>query len=140
VILQQAVRFAAVGVLGFLVDAGVLSVARSLLGLDLYSSRALSYLAAVTATWALNRAFTFKEHASAAKLREWARFCAANTGGGAVNLGVYALLVNYVPLVHEVPVLGVAAGSLSGLLVNFTLSRIYVFRAHRVRPASSGGQ
>lgn len=54
-ILQQAVRFAAVGVLGFLLDAGVLSFGRS-------------------------------------------------------------------------------------LLVNFTLSRLYVFRAHSVRPVSSGGQ
>lgn len=127
-ILRQALRFAAVGVLGFLVDAGVLMAGRSLLGLDLYSSRALSYVAAVTSTWALNRAFTFKEYASSSKLVEWARFFAANTVGGAVNLGVYAALVNFVPLVREFPVLGVAAGSLSGLGVNFTLSRIYVFR------------
>lgn len=139
-ILRQAVRFAAVGVLGFFVDAGVLMAGRSVLGLDLYSGRALSYIAAVTSTWALNRAFTFKEYASSSKLVEWARFFAANTLGGTVNLGVYAALVNYVPVVHALPVLGVAAGSLSGLLVNFTLSRIYVFRAHSVRPASSGGQ
>jgi putative flippase GtrA len=128
VILRQALRFAAVGVLGFLVDAGVLLAARSLLGLDLYSSRALSYVAAVTSTWALNRAFTFREYASSSKLVEWARFFAANTVGGAVNLGVYAALVNFWPLVRQVPVLGVAAGSLSGLFVNFTLSRLYVFR------------
>ena len=139
-ILRQALRFAAVGVLGFLVDAGVLMAGRSVLGLDLYSARGLSYIVAVTSTWALNRAFTFKEHASSSKLVEWARFFAANTLGGAINLGVYAALVNYVPVVHAVPVLGVAAGSLSGLCVNFTLSRLYVFRAHTVRPVASGGQ
>jgi putative flippase GtrA len=131
VIVRQALRFAAVGVLGFLVDAGVLMATRSLPGLNLYSGRAVSFLAAVTATWALNRSFTFKEHASPSMLKEWVRFCAANALGGAVNLGVYAWLVNSVSLVHNSPVLGVAAGSLSGLAVNFTLSRVFVFRAHR---------
>jgi putative flippase GtrA len=128
VIRRQALRFAAAGAVGLVVDAGVLLAGRSLLGWDLYSSRALSYVAAVTVTWALNRAFTFKEYASSSKLVEWARFFAANTVGGAVNLGVYAALVNFVPRVHELPVLGVAAGSLSGLCVNFTLARTYVFR------------
>ncbi len=136
-IVRQALRFAGVGVLGFFVDAGVLTAARTIIGLDLYSARALSFVAAVTSTWAMNRAFTFKEHASASMLREWARFCAANAVGGAVNLGVYAALINNVPLVHDHPVLGVAAGSLSGLFVNFTLSRLFVFREHSVRPVSS---
>ena len=139
-IVRQALRFAGVGVLGFFVDAGALTAGRSLFGLDLYSARAVSFLAAVTATWALNRAFTFKEHASSSMLKEWARFCAANAVGGAVNLGVYAWLVNETGVVHDTPVLGVAAGSLSGLLVNFTLSRIFVFRAHTVRPVSSGSR
>ena len=35
-IVRQALSFAGVGVLGFLVDAGVLIAGRSLLGLDLY--------------------------------------------------------------------------------------------------------
>jgi putative flippase GtrA len=136
--LRQALGFAAVGVLGFFVDAGTLMAGRSLLGLDLYSARALSYVAAVTSTWALNRAFTFKEYASASRLREWAHFFAANTVGGAVNLGIYAALVNYVPLVHQLPVLGVVAGSLSGMSVNFTLSRIFVFRTSIVRAPGTG--
>lgn len=127
-IFRQALRFAAVGVVGFFVDAGVLMAARALLGMDLYTARALSYIAAATSTWAMNRTFTFKEHASAAWLKEWARFFAANLVGGGVNLGVYAALVKYVPLVYQHPVLGVAAGSLSGMCVNFVLSRVYVFR------------
>ena len=139
-IVRQALSFAGVGVLGFLVDAGVLMAGRSLLGLDLYSARAVSFLAAVTATWALNRAFTFKQHASASMLKEWARFCAANAVGGAVNLGVYVWLVNFVGVVHNFPVLGVGAGSLSGLAVNFTLSRLFVFRAHHAQAASPGNR
>jgi putative flippase GtrA len=127
-IVRQALRFAAVGVFGFGIDAGVLTFAMSVMGLSLYSARALSFLVAVTSTWAMNRTFTFKEHASASLLKEWAKFCAANSVGGAVNLGTYALLVNTLAIAHDRPVVGVAAGSLAGLLVNFTLSRTFVFR------------
>lgn len=123
-----ATRFALVGALGFLVDAGVLSLATSLLGLNLYLGRALSFLAAVTFTWALNRRITFPHARSSSRLGEWARFCAANSLGGAVNLGIYGLLVISTPLVRNHPTLGVAAGSLSGLAINFTLSHTFVFR------------
>jgi putative flippase GtrA len=128
VIVRQAVRFAAVGVVGFGVDAGVLTLAMSVLGMSLYSGRALSFVVAVTSTWAMNRTFTFAEHASASLVKEWARFCAANAVGGAVNLGTYVLLVSTLAIAHDQPVVGVAAGSIAGLLVNFTLSRTFVFR------------
>jgi putative flippase GtrA len=132
VIARQGLRFAAVGVVGFFVDAGVLTLAMSLLGLNIYSARVLSFLTAVTATWAMNRAFTFKERASPSMVKEWVRFCAANAVGGLVNLGTYVLLVNTVAIAHDLPVVGVAAGSLAGLSVNFTLSRIFVFHGKDV--------
>jgi putative flippase GtrA len=128
VIARQALRFAGVGVVGFFVDAGVLTLAMSLLGLNRYSARCLSFLVAVTATWAMNRTFTFKQGASSSLLREWLRFCAANAVGGLVNLGTYAWLSSSFAIAREFPVAAVAAGSLSGLLVNFTLSRLFVFR------------
>jgi len=132
VIARQAVRFAAVGVVGFFVDAGVLTLSIPLLGLNIYSARVLSFVTAVTATWAMNRAFTFKERASPSMVKEWARFCAANSVGGLVNLGTYVLLVNTVTVAHDLPAVGVAAGSLAGLLVNFTLSRVFVFHGKDV--------
>jgi putative flippase GtrA len=132
VIARQALRFAAVGVVGFFVDAGVLTLAMSLLGLNIYTARVLSFLTAVTATWAMNRAFTFKQRASPSMVKEWVRFCAANAVGGLVNLGTYVLLVNTVTIAHDLPVVGVAAGSLAGLAVNFTLSRIFVFHGKDV--------
>jgi putative flippase GtrA len=126
--MRQFLSFAAVGTVGFLVDAGVLYLAMHLLGAGLYAGRLLSYLAAATATWALNRRYTFHARRSAARGAEWARFLAANAAGGIVNYTAYALLVSTSPLAASHPVLGVAAGSLSGLLVNFTLSRLVVFR------------
>jgi putative flippase GtrA len=127
-VLRQFVSFGLVGVAGFVIDAGVLYLALGL-GLGLYVGRALSYLAAVTGTWILNRRYTFaRSPASGGLLLEWLRFVVSQLTGATVNLGAYALLVHSVPLVGQYPVLGVAAGSLSGLLVNFSVARAYVFK------------
>ena len=52
-------------------------------------------------------------------------------GGFSVNYAVYALMLWMLPLVHRWPVLGVAAGSVAGLVVNFVLARRFVFRRAR---------
>ncbi len=52
----------------------------------------------------------------------------ANLTGGLVNYLTYAWLVSQFPVVRENPVLGVAAGAIAGLSVNFTLSKMLVFR------------
>jgi putative flippase GtrA len=96
-------------------------------GLGLYGGRAVSYLSAVSATWLLNRRYTFRRTSDGNKLHQWARFVVSQLAGASLNLGVYALLVHASPLVAHEPVIGVAAGSLSGLLVNFSIARIFVF-------------
>jgi putative flippase GtrA len=62
-------------------------------------------------------------------VRQWALFLALNLIGFACNYGTYAALVAGVPLVARNPVLGVAAGSLAGMIGNFLLSRRFVFGA-----------
>ena len=64
---------------------------------------------------------------------EWLRFMVTNLSGGAVNLAVYWLLVAVSPFVNTYPILGVAAGALSGMTVNFFASRWLVFTADRTR-------
>lgn len=122
----QLARFALVGVIGFLVDAGTLQAYLALLPGHFFSGRAISYLAAASTTWALNARFTFGQQ-TRAPLAQWGRFLLFNLSGGAVNYGVYAILVASVPLVESHPAIGVAAGSLSGLGVNFAVSRRFVF-------------
>jgi putative flippase GtrA len=55
------------------------------------------------------------------------RYLAANAIGGLANYATYALLVATVEPVRRWPVLAVAAGSVAGLLLNFFLSRRFVF-------------
>lgn len=123
----QFLRFAAVGAAGFLVDAGALWLAMQA-GAGPLGGRALSYLAAATFTWALNRRLTFREAGAGGALAQWARFLAVNAVGGAVNYAVFAALVLAGGAFAAHPTLAVAAGSASGLVFNFAFSKRLVFR------------
>jgi putative flippase GtrA len=129
---RQFLRFGMVGAAGFLVDAGTLWTVRRVIDLDLYSARGISYLAAATATWALNRRYTFIAAPRRAALRQWLCFLIVNLGGGAVNYSTYAALIAFTPLAQLPawlgPTLAVGAGSLAGLAVNFVTSRRWVFK------------
>ncbi len=121
-------KFGMVGVAGLLVDMSVLFLVMSYAGLGPYSARAISFLSAATTTWALNRNFTFRGAHEGTLLRQWAKFIAANSVGGFFNYLTYAALIASTATVASHPFLGVAAGSLAGMLFNFTASKKLVFR------------
>lgn len=123
----QFMRFGLVGAVGFVIDAGVLSLLINITQLGPYISRIISYLCAATVTWLLNRTFTFAVRANKSISTEWLKYISANLLGALLNYGIYSILVMHVAIVNVHPVLGVAAGSFAGMLVNFSLSRIYVF-------------
>ena len=129
--LVRFIRFSLVGVVGFVVDSVTLEAALAI-GSGPYIGQIIAYAVAATGTWWLNRRFTFRSQVDG-KSREWARYITANFVGGLVNYSVFASGEGFIPLVRDHPLLGVAAGSLSGLAVNFSLSSRYVF-APRRRP------
>jgi len=132
-IVRQFFSFGVVGVAGFVVDAGVLTLMLHTTRAGPYLGRVVSFLCAATTTWALNRIFTFRDHVTRHTLgAQWLRFLAANAIGGSVNFGTYSLLLATTALFAAYPVLAVAVGALAGMTVNFTLSRTYVF-AHKAR-------
>lgn len=124
---HQFFRFAAVGVIGFLVDATVVYLCVYGLGLGVISGRLVSFAVAVTVTWLLNRTFTFDKSAHASWMGEWMSFVAANSLGFLVNYLTYLLTLKLLPDMLVSLLLAVAAGSISGLFVNFFLSKRYVF-------------
>ena len=128
-LLGEILRFGIVGVVGFVVDAGVLTLGLRA-GTGPWLGRVLSYVVAATVTFSLNRAWTFRTAArSRPMMRAWSMFLVINLVGFLCNYGAYAALIATVPLVRELPVLGVAAGSLAGMAGNFLLSRRFVFRS-----------
>ncbi len=127
-LIRQFGMFGLVGIAGLLVDMAALRLLLNGIGLDFYSARVLSFLAAATTTWALNRRFTFREANHAPLLRQWAAFVAANSLGGVVNYTVYAALVSTLALCARWPEIGVAAGSVAGMFLNFAASKRLIFR------------
>lgn len=125
--MRRLFRFAVSGTAGFLVDAGLLAALVTGLDLNPYLARIPSFLSAVTTTWLINRYWTFADRRGRHAGAEWRRYLLAMSGGAAVNYGVYALLLATVALVAAWPVLGVAAGSLAAMVVNFASSSRWIF-------------
>ena len=123
---RQLLRFALNGVAGALADTAALYLALAL-GAGHYAGRLLSFLFAVWVTWRLNRLYTFDATESA--WHEWWRYLAAMLGGGAVNYATYMLLLQLVlPAARWAPAVGVALGSLAGMVFNFFSAKYFVFR------------
>ena len=121
------IRFSIVGTIGLLVDLTLLYFLLYLVGTDPYLGRVGSFLGAVTVTWFLNRTFTFRDAAPEDHGRQWLRFVAVNSLGAVVNYGIYVLVLAVGTASAALPGIGVAAGSLAGLVFNYSLSRRFVF-------------
>ncbi|WP_051554065.1 GtrA family protein [Desulfobulbus elongatus] len=124
-LLRQLGRFSLVGVAGFVVNAGLVEILVGFVGP--VWAQGIAFPAAATATWWMNRRYTFGA-SNLAVHREWLRYVLANSLGWLLNNGTYLLLVFIFPAAAVHPALAVAGGSLAGLSANFVLSRRMVFR------------
>ena len=126
---SRILRFGVVGAAGYVVNAAALGIVHHLLALNYYASYVPAFLIAVTFTWWGNRILTFREHSARANLlTEWAKFVAANLVGFCANYALYASFLRFAPAPGNNPFLAQAAGTLFGLVFNFTLSKRFVFR------------
>ena len=122
---RQIWRFGLVGVVGYIVNAGMVEMLVQSMGP--VKAQMWAFPAAVTVTWWLNRQFTFG--ASAHRLHhEWLRYVLANLLGWAANNGCYLWMIFSVPLAYQHPAIAVAVGSLAGMVLNFSASRLIVFK------------
>ena len=126
--IRQLAMFGVGGVIGFVVDAGILQVLVVGLAWDRYSGRLISFLCAATATWIFNRHFTFHGPRRHSLLGEWMRYIIAMSGGFACNYAAYSALVYFFNLDRRELILAVAAGSVAGMGINFVGSRYWVYR------------
>lgn len=122
----QVGRFAVVGSIGFFVDAGVLSALLSVSAATPVVARIWSILAAITATWVMNRNLVF--HRTANRRREYLQYVLVQGVGAMLNFVIYVWLIRNHPLFHSHPVLAVAVGAGVVLLINFFLLEKWVYR------------
>jgi putative flippase GtrA len=120
--------FLGVGAIGFLVDVGAFTILLHGLGVGAYASRGIAFALAVATTYALNRGIVWRARAAESRAAEGARYLAASLAAGACNLATYAAIVAIAGTAFPLPHLALAAGVGVGLLVNFALYEMVVFR------------
>lgn len=129
---KQFIKFALVGCLGFLIDAMVFWLASH--WLPFASARALSFWVAVTSNWWFNRLFTFKEAERSERLhRQWSKFFIVCLLGFIPNWGIFVSLMwlgHLQGIAHWpwYPYVAMVPGILAGMMINFSLSRGWVFK------------
>jgi putative flippase GtrA len=132
---KEVRRFLLVGVVGFLIDAALLVLAHDLLMLEWPIARLVSFIAAATVTWLLNRSLTFAARAGRATIEQWRRYVAVNGAGAALNLTVFMLLIYLAPPLADRPIVALALAAAVALAFNFLGTRAIVFKldttAHR---------
>jgi putative flippase GtrA len=127
--LGRFATFAAVGFAGFIVDAAILSALVHVFEWHPYNARALSFTAAVTATWSLNRRWVFSRTSDVT--REYGAYFGVQTVGAGINLGTFALVIAVVPSLARYPVVPLAAGAALALVFNYAAASRWVFAATR---------
>jgi putative flippase GtrA len=123
-LVQQLVRFVAVGLVGAVVDLSVYSLALHL-GVGTTAARALSFVAGTTTAYVLNRRWAFEVEASR---RRAAGFALLYGTTFFVILGVNALALAVLPESSWRVTLAWALSQGVGTAVNFVMLRLVVFR------------
>ena len=153
---RQFLMFCIAGLMGLVVDTAVLYATAPWLGW--YGARLLSFFCAASTTWAVNRRFTFAAQGPeravdpspvSHTLAQYLRYMASMLVGGAVNYALYvATLKGFglhastawmgIELSPWLGFMGVALGSVGGLLFNFVSARYFVFAPDDANPTDRG--
>ena len=126
--LPPLLRFGLVGGVGFAIDGGLLPALVALAGWGPIAARAVSFPAAVLATWWLNRNVTFQGAAAGSAWASLARYVAVSLVGSSVNVGIYTALVLGSAALAAHPIVPFAAASIAALGFNYLGSKHFAFR------------
>jgi putative flippase GtrA len=132
-IAEQVPAFAAIGLIGYFIDAGITFAAAKYLGLSPELARPPGFLVATVANFTLNRSITFR-HARTPLFRAFLRYCGVAAVGLAVNYAVYSACVWFAPhagiiVTPAILPLFVAAGSGAAMVLTFLGFRFFAFRS-----------
>ncbi|CAH1648059.1 MULTISPECIES: GtrA family protein [unclassified Chelatococcus] len=126
----KVAAFLVAGGIGFLVDAGLLWMGLNRWELSALSARAISFTAAMLTTWVLNRSLAFARQRDRARGQgvELALYGLATLFSGAINIGLYLVVIAMLGREGVFPFIALAAGVGAGLVSNFLLYNHVVFR------------
>jgi putative flippase GtrA len=129
---EQIPAFAAIGVIGYFVDAGITFLGAKYLGLSPELARPPGFIVATIVNFLLNRSITFR-HSRAPLFRAFLRYCGVASVGLAVNYSLYSACVVLAPragvaVTPAILPLFVAAGSGAAMVLTFLGFRFFAFR------------
>jgi putative flippase GtrA len=127
---RELMSYLAVGGVGFLIEAVILTVLTQVAGWSPWLARVPSFITAVLATWALNRRHTFPERGLRHRSLEAFFYMAIQSAGVVINLAIYSACL-LLPQLARFPVIALAAGSLGGLVSNYLLSSRVLYGRNR---------
>ena len=130
---KQIPAFAAIGLVGYFIDAGITYVCAKYLGMSPELARPPGFIIATLVNFILNRSITFR-HSRAPLFRAFLRYCGVASVGLAVNYAVYSACVALAPRIGiavtpAILPLFVAAGSGAAMVLTFVGFRFFAFRA-----------
>jgi len=131
---QELLKFIAVGSVGFVVEAVILTTLTVYAAWTPWQARIPSFLSAVLITWALNRRHTFPQRGLQRRSTEVFFYTVIQSGGALINLAVFGCCLFLWPQLERAPVIPLAIGAVAGFAFNFLLSSKWLYS--RLRPAS----
>ena len=124
--LNSALKFGAVGCLGFITDATLLKLGVGL-GLTPAAARAFSLLSAMQVTFLVNGLLVFRCLKPGRLPHQWAGYMVANSLGNIANYFIFLAFVSSRWPVISDHLVALAAGSFSAWMVNYAGTRFLVF-------------
>ena len=132
-LLAKIFSFASIGFINVAVDVSIFTIALQFLGLPLIVSNVISWLVAVTGSYAMNAKITFgRETGGALSVARYLRFVASGIAGVIVATSVLVLLAPYT----NIPIAKLAS-IIAGFGVNFCMSHFIVFRSLEIDPVKT---
>lgn len=125
--LREVLSFLAVGGVGFVVEAVILTSLTLYAGWSPWRARIPSFLTAVLVTWALNRRHTFPDRGLQRRSTEAFFYTAIQGGGAVINLGIFGACLSLMPELAKVPVIPLAIGAIGGFAFNYAVSSKWLY-------------
>lgn len=129
--LIKFLQFGCIGGVVFLFDATCFWLLIQLTGWPSLA-RVISVALAITLSWALNRALTFRHQAGSANWRELLKFAVSQLPGACINALASMLAFTSLPFTQHNAWLSTAVGSIAGLFANFIMANFFVFNKKNI--------
>ncbi|WP_373819003.1 GtrA family protein [Glaesserella sp.] len=118
--------FSISGGIGFIIDASVYYLVSH--AIPYYGAKLISFISAVFFTWIFNRNITFRYAVKSENIFiEFAKYFSSMLLGGMVNYIVFIILMRQSFVVQTYPIIGIACGSIVGLICNFSITKLMIY-------------